>query len=154
MEKGKLYEFVGTCVLHNITLPPTIAGGRPVTVQELIHNRSVESLERYADMLERESPRVSRTQKRKGEPERMVHPQLSFKQLVEAVDLIIEYVVEQEEQQAREQQKTDLLAKLEKFKTRDQKRQDVINELKRLGVEIPEEPTVVTTDVAPPTQST
>lgn len=143
---ARLHAFIGKCVINNLTLPPTLMGGRRVTVQELLHNRSVESLERYADLLENEAPKVSRTNKRLGEKERMAAEGVSYTELIQAVDDMIDYVVMLEQQRAREEEIQELKKYLEKFKTRDQKRADVTKRLAELGVEVPE-------DSVPPTQS-
>ena len=143
---ARLHAFIGKCVINNLTLPPTLMGGRRVTVQELLHNRSVESLERYADLLENEAPKVSRTNRRLGEKERMAAEGVSYTELIQAVDDMIDYVVMLEQQRLREEEIQELKKYLEKFKTRDQKRDDVKRRLAELGVEFPE-------DSAPPTQS-
>lgn len=148
MNVQEIHEFIGNCVLNNILLPPTTMGGRNITVQELIHNRSIESLERYADALEQYAPRVSRSEKRLGVEAKMVHPNLSYAQLIDAVDNIIQYRLEQEREEAKLKRIEELRASLSKLQTRDERRAQVAAELAALTGEVKVE------DSAPPTQST
>lgn len=62
-EKAKLNNFIGSAVYNNIAFPPMVMGGANMTVQDIFHNRTIQSLEKYADFLEKADGSLSRTEK-------------------------------------------------------------------------------------------
>lgn len=91
-EETQLKTFIGTCVFENIILPPTTVGGAGLTVQDILHQRSIASIEKYADHLERLNTTVSRSERKAGKQEKtIVNSNITFSTVIANLDLIIKH---------------------------------------------------------------
>lgn len=92
-EKAKLNNFIGSAVYNNIAFPPMAMGGANITVQDIFHNRTIQSLERYADFLEKADSSLSRTEKRNNLTSRTITAStgvtVSYKEIIDFIDLVI-----------------------------------------------------------------
>lgn len=90
-ERAKWLTFVGMAVVENLALPPMVMGGSKITVQDLIHGRTIQSLEKYADFLEKADASLSRTEKRNSLNSKIITTDtgftVSYKEVVEFIDL-------------------------------------------------------------------
>jgi predicted DNA-binding protein YlxM (UPF0122 family) len=89
-EKLTFDNFIVKTVSENVTFPSTQMGARNITIQELIHNRTIESLGEYADFLEKQAPKVSRIDRMKGIEEKTIsNSDITFKEVVNFIDIVI-----------------------------------------------------------------
>jgi hypothetical protein len=91
IESAKLQDFVGKCVIENVTFPPVQMGGSNSTIQEIMHGRSVDTLGKYNDFLETQSGKVSRLDRINGseKAKRIGNSSVTYAEAVENIDLII-----------------------------------------------------------------
>jgi len=134
-ETQKLRDFVTECVMSNVVFPPTQMGGSSITVQELLHSRSVDSLGKYADFLEQQGGKISRTDKINGVKEKTISGSaITFGEAIENIDLIIKHKLAEEQKIITAQKIINIKKELENMKTPKEKRADLEKELASLGV--------------------
>ena len=129
-ERTKLQNFYAKCVENNVVFPSITPGTANNTIQELLHQRSITSLDRYADVLEKNINSVSRTEKRNGASEKTLPgSDITYRETVEVIDLIIKEKEYQNYVSTMTAKKESLKAKLEDLKTPEELRKEVQAEL-------------------------
>jgi hypothetical protein len=89
-EKLTFDNFIVKAVSSNITFPAIQMGARNITIQELIHQRTLTSLGEYADFLEKQAPQVTRIERMSGVKEKTIsNSDISYKELINFIDLVI-----------------------------------------------------------------
>ena len=132
-ETQSLREFVGECVLSNVVFPPTQMGGSSITIQELLHNRAVDSLGKYADFLEQQGGKLSRIDKINGVQEKKISgSSVTFTQAIEMIDLIIKNKMYDEYRASVEKKVIEIKKELEKMETPKERKAKLEKELAKL----------------------
>ncbi len=133
-ERTKLQNFYAKCVENNVVFPSITPGTANNTIQELLHQRSITSLDRYADVLEKNINSVSRTEKRNGASEKTLPgSDITYRETVEVIDLIIREKEYQEYVRTMSTKKATLEAKLQDLKTPEELRKDIEAELESIN---------------------
>ena len=108
-ETTKLRDFVGNVVMNNVVFPPTQMGASSITIQELLHSRTTESLGKYADFLETQSDKISRTDRLNGVKEKTISgSDITFTEVIEVIDLIIKHKLALEQAAYVEKKKIEI----------------------------------------------
>jgi len=92
-EIQSLQEFVGKCVMENVSFPPVQVGANRANIQEIMHNRSIESLGTYNDFLEKQSGKTSRVDRINGtdQEKKIDNSSVTYTEAVNNIDLIIKH---------------------------------------------------------------
>ena len=133
-ELQKLQEFVGKCVIENVTFPPIQMGGSSATIQEIMHNRSVETLGKYNDFLETQSGKVSRLDRINGleKEKRIGNSSITYTEAVSNIDLIIKNKVYEEYKAKIDARLKEINNELESLETPKEKKSKLEKEKKAL----------------------
>ena len=132
-ETAKLREFVGNVVMNNVVFPPTQMGGASITVQELLHQRTVDSLGKYADFLETQSDKISRTDRLNGVKEKTISgSDITFSEAIEVIDLIIKHKLALEQAAFIEKKKIEIRKELDSLKTPKERKAELEKQLASL----------------------
>ena len=132
-ELQELDEFVLECVHSNVVFPPTQLGGSGTSIQELRHNRTVESLSKYADFLETQGGKVSRLEKINTIQEKVITgSKVPYSVAVRGIDLITKIKLYEEEKARIEKRKREIKSELDELKTPKEKRAELERELESL----------------------
>ena len=132
-ERTKLQSFYAKCVENNVVFPSITPGTANNTIQELLHQRNTSSLDRYADVLEKNINSVTRTEKRNGTTEKTLPgSDITYRETVEVIDLIIKDKEYKDYIKSLETKKAILNSKLEDLKTPDEIRKELLEQLKAI----------------------
>lgn len=133
-ERYQLNEFYSKCVSENATFPSITPGTANVTIQDLVHNRTISTLDKYAEYLEKGIVNVSRHERRKGLTEKTLPGStITYKSAVESIDIIIkdkEYMFYIDNLKS---QKEQLMEKLENLKTPEEIRSELKKQLEEIN---------------------
>lgn len=125
-ESQKLHDFAAECVMSNVTFPPIQMGGSSVTIQDLLHGRSVDSLAKYAEFLETQGGKISRLEKINGVKEKTISgSDITYAEAVEAIDLIIKHKLAAEQAAKVAQTRIELQKELDSMKTPKERRAEI-----------------------------
>lgn len=131
--KAELQEFdafIVECVNGNVVFPPTQLGGSGATIQELRHNRTVESLAKQTDSLETQGGKVTRLDKINTVQEKMIAgSRMTYSAAVRGLELLIKIKLYDEEKSRIEKRKREIKAELDELKTPKEKRAELEREL-------------------------
>lgn len=133
-ELQSLQEFVGKCVMENVAFPPIQMGGANATVQDIMHNRSVDSLGKYNDFLESQASRVSRIDKINGKDsdKKIGNSSVSYTEAVSQIDLIIKNKLYAEYKEKMAERLKEINKELEMIETPAEKKSKLLKEKKAL----------------------
>lgn len=133
-ELQSLQEFVGKCVMENVAFPPIQIGGANATVQDIMHNRSVDSLGKYNDFLESQASRVSRIDKINGKDsdKKIGNSSVSYTEAVSQIDLIIKNKLYAEYKEKMAERLKEINKELEMIETPAEKKSKLLKEKKAL----------------------
>lgn len=133
-ELQSLQEFVGKCVMENVAFPPIQMGGANATIQDIMHNRSVDSLGKYNDFLESQASRVSRIDKINGKDsdKKIGTSSVSYTDAVSQIDLIIKNKLYIEYKEKMSERLKEINKELEMIETPAEKKSKLLKEKKAL----------------------
>jgi hypothetical protein len=132
-EAQKLRDFVTDCVMSNVTFPPTQIGGQSITIQDLLHSRTVDSLGKYADFLEQQGGKISRADRILGVEEKTIgSSKITFAQAISTIDLIIKHKLAEDQRASLVKKRIAIKAELDNMKTPKEKKAELEKELANL----------------------
>lgn len=135
-EQKQLTDFVGRCVIENVQFPSSTIGASNTTIQEILHNRSVESLGTYNDYLETQAGKVSRAERiiGAGKEKTFGNSKITYSEAISNIDLIIKQKLNQEFEERNRKRALELKKELESLETPNERKNKIKAELKALGV--------------------
>jgi hypothetical protein len=133
-EKQELHQFAGKCVFENVVFPPMQMGGQGTTIQDLIHSRSADSLGKYADHLETQGGKMTRTDKINSIQEKKISgSEVTYTDAVKMIDLIIKHKLYEEYREKVAAKRAELKEELERLETPKERKAKLKAELAELG---------------------
>lgn len=122
-EKTDLNNFISKCVFSNAYFPSEKLGVNKITVQELLHDFSINSLINFGDFIERKLTSNGSSFKQKaGE---LKFGEIAATELVSALHKIIKYKEFVEERTKNAEILKNLTAELEMFKTPSERKSEI-----------------------------
>jgi uncharacterized protein YukE len=132
-EQEQLKEFYSKCVDENATFPSPIPGTNDINIIELVHYKSIQTLDRIADTLEKGIQNVSRTEKRKGISEKTLkNSTISYKDAIDAIDLLIKKKEYEEYSEKIKNEISELKSKIDDLSSPEELKIKFIEKLKTL----------------------
>lgn len=136
-EAQNLRDFVTDCVMSNVAFPPTQMGGQSITVQDLLHSRTVDSLGKYADFLEQQGGKISRMDRINGVQEKTIGTsKITYAKAIETIDLMIKHKLAEDQRASLLKKKIELKAELDSMKTPKERRAELEKELLALDKQL------------------